>query len=90
MDWRASLRIVNAIALILATVMGSGAPTKALAADFSALEGSPDLRSASALVTDAEGNVIYGKDIDAVRPISNTFASTFRPNLDSQYHPHRH
>jgi len=29
---------------------------------FTGLKGSPDLRSASALVLDASGNVIYGKD----------------------------
>ncbi len=71
MDWRASLRIANVIALILASVMGSGSPMTALASNFSDLQGSPDLRSASALVTDAEGNVIYGKDVDAVRPIAS-------------------
>ncbi len=40
-------------------------------ARFSNLEGDPDLRSASALVLDAEGNVIYGKDVDTVRPIAS-------------------
>ena len=71
MDWRASLRIANVIVLILATVIGSGSPLKALASNFSNLEGNPHLRSASALVTDAQGNVIYSKDIDAVRPIAS-------------------
>jgi D-alanyl-D-alanine endopeptidase (penicillin-binding protein 7) len=44
---------------------------EAQAASFTHLEGSPDLRSASALVTDAAGNVIYSKDIDTVRPIAS-------------------
>jgi D-alanyl-D-alanine endopeptidase (penicillin-binding protein 7) len=44
---------------------------QAQASSFTHLEGSPGLRSASALVIDAEGNVIYGKDIDAVRPIAS-------------------
>lgn len=41
------------------------------AADFTGLDGSPGLRSASALVTNGEGAVIYGKDIDTVRPIAS-------------------
>jgi len=46
-------------------------PTEALASSFSSLEGDPHLRSASALVIDSDGNVIYGKDIDSVRPIAS-------------------
>jgi D-alanyl-D-alanine endopeptidase (penicillin-binding protein 7) len=38
---------------------------------FTHLKGSPDLRSASALVIDSDGNVIYGKDVDAIRPIAS-------------------
>ena len=38
---------------------------------FNGLEGNPGLRSASALVLDAQGNVIYGKDIDTIRPIAS-------------------
>jgi len=41
------------------------------ASQFSHLEGNPQLRSASALVISADGNVIYGKDIDTVRPIAS-------------------
>jgi D-alanyl-D-alanine endopeptidase (penicillin-binding protein 7) len=41
------------------------------ATQFKHLEGSPDLRSASALVIGAGGEVIYGKDIDTVRPIAS-------------------
>lgn len=41
------------------------------ASTFSDLAGSPKLRSASALVLDAEGNQIYGKDIETVRPIAS-------------------
>jgi D-alanyl-D-alanine endopeptidase (penicillin-binding protein 7) len=41
------------------------------ASHFTSLKGSPDLRSASALVIDAKGQVIYGKDIDTVRPIAS-------------------
>ncbi len=38
---------------------------------FTHLEGNPGLRSASALILDAEGAVIYGKDVDTVRPIAS-------------------
>jgi D-alanyl-D-alanine endopeptidase (penicillin-binding protein 7) len=38
---------------------------------FAELEGNPNLRSASALVLDAQGNVIYEKDVDTVRPIAS-------------------
>jgi len=58
---------------------------EAQASGFSNLSGSPDLRSASALVVDAEGNVIYGKDADAVRPIASiTKLMTAMVILDSR------
>jgi D-alanyl-D-alanine endopeptidase (penicillin-binding protein 7) len=38
---------------------------------FSELSGEPKLRSASALITDSSGEVIYGKDVDTVRPIAS-------------------
>jgi D-alanyl-D-alanine endopeptidase (penicillin-binding protein 7) len=41
------------------------------ASDFAHLKGNPGLRSASALVIDEQGKVIYGKDVDAVRPIAS-------------------
>jgi len=41
------------------------------ASGFANLKGDPQLRSASALVTDTAGNVIYGKDVDTVRPIAS-------------------
>ncbi|QIB65371.1 D-alanyl-D-alanine endopeptidase [Kineobactrum salinum] len=49
-------------------------PVSALAAEagrFADLNGNPGLRSASALVLDANGEVIYGKDTDTVRPIAS-------------------
>jgi serine-type D-Ala-D-Ala endopeptidase (penicillin-binding protein 7) len=39
--------------------------------DFSSLSGDPKLKSASALVLDSQGRVIYGKDVDTVRPIAS-------------------
>lgn len=41
------------------------------ASHFSNMKGKPDLRSASALIMDDAGNVIYEKDVDAVRPIAS-------------------
>lgn len=41
------------------------------ASNFSNLGGDPHLRSESALVIDVDGNVIYGKDVDSVRPIAS-------------------
>ena len=46
-------------------------PGDALASGFTNLKGDPQLKSASALVIDADGNVIYGKDVNAVRPIAS-------------------
>ena len=43
----------------------------AAASRFDDLEGHPNLRSASALVIDADGDIIYGKDADTVRPIAS-------------------
>jgi D-alanyl-D-alanine endopeptidase (penicillin-binding protein 7) len=41
------------------------------ASSFGQLEGSPKLRSESALVMDTRGNLIYSKDVDTVRPIAS-------------------
>ena len=65
------MRIVPVITLILAMALGPLTPAVTLASNFSSLEGDPHLRSASALVIDIDGNVIYGKDIDTVRPIAS-------------------
>ncbi len=47
------------------------APALAMATPFTGLTGKPDLRSASAIVVDSEGTLIYGKDVDTVRPIAS-------------------
>jgi D-alanyl-D-alanine endopeptidase (penicillin-binding protein 7) len=65
------MRVVNTIALILVVVLGANSPVESQASSFTNLKGSPDLRSASALIINADGNVIYGKDIDSVRPIAS-------------------
>ena len=43
----------------------------AQASHFTGLQGNPQLRSASALVINEDGAVIYGKDVDTVRPIAS-------------------
>ena len=65
------MRIVKTMTLIAALLLGSALPPLIQASNFTDLKGSPNLRSASALVINAEGQVIYGKDIDKVRPIAS-------------------
>ena len=57
------------LSLLLAIV--ASLPTQAAAPRFADLHGNPGLKSASALVTDKQGNVIYGKDVDTIRPIAS-------------------
>jgi D-alanyl-D-alanine endopeptidase (penicillin-binding protein 7) len=55
-------------ALLLAVLSLSAAASDA---KFLALKGNPGLHSAAAIVLDANGNIIYGKDVDSVRPIAS-------------------
>lgn len=64
-----AIRVSRAIAYVL--VFFAAAAATADDSRFSSLQGSPDLRSASAIVLDQHGNIIYGKDIDTVRPIAS-------------------
>ncbi len=57
-------------ALALAIALGSAA-TAAGSSPFAGLSGDPQLRSASALVLDSSGHVIFGKDVDTVRSIAS-------------------
>ncbi len=52
-------------------VFAAGAMGTSSESRYADLEGSPDLRSESALITDARGNVIYGKDVNTTRPIAS-------------------
>lgn len=65
-------RSVRAIAFAAVCVLsfGTGA-AKAAESIFSKLEGEPGLHSASALVLDSQGNRIFGKNADTVRPIAS-------------------
>jgi len=62
---RASIAAIAALALI------ASLPSHAATARFGELKGNPSLQSASALVMDHQGNMIYGKDLDTVRPIAS-------------------
>jgi len=64
----AALRHLVFLSSLLALVQASAAFASTR---FGQLTGAPDLRSASALVIGAGGDVIYGKDIDTVRPIAS-------------------
>lgn len=63
--------IKKTIHFVLAAVSILSLSAQAQASKFSGLAGDPELKSASALVLDDEGNVIYGKDADVVRPIAS-------------------
>jgi D-alanyl-D-alanine endopeptidase (penicillin-binding protein 7) len=58
-------------AATIALVVVASLPSQAATTHFTQLKGNPALQSASALVADAEGHVIYGKDPDTVRPIAS-------------------
>ena len=62
--------IVKAISFVLVLFAASAAATAA-DSKFTDLKGKPQLKSASAIVLDADGNLIYGKDVDTVRPIAS-------------------
>ena len=65
------MRIAKAIFFTCAFCAGFSVSQLSLAAQFTSLEGDPKLRSASVLVINAEGDVIYGKDVDKVRSIAS-------------------
>jgi D-alanyl-D-alanine endopeptidase (penicillin-binding protein 7) len=60
---------VLSLVLVLAVAIPAGA--FAASSKFADLPGHPDLRSASAIVLDSDGNVIFGKDVDTVRSIAS-------------------
>jgi D-alanyl-D-alanine endopeptidase (penicillin-binding protein 7) len=68
---RATRTGIYPVLLLIGLVALTLSPALSAASRFSDLEGSPDLRSASALVIGADADVIYGKDIDTVRPIAS-------------------
>ncbi|MBA6413442.1 D-alanyl-D-alanine endopeptidase [Parahaliea sp. F7430] len=72
---------------VLALSMLLAASSHAANSRFIDIKGAPELHSASALILDAKGNVIYGKNADTVRPIASitklmTAMVTLDANLD--------
>jgi serine-type D-Ala-D-Ala endopeptidase (penicillin-binding protein 7) len=65
------MHIVRAVSLVLLFIAGSPAIVAAGNSKFSDLSGNPGLHSASAIVLDADGNIIYSKDVNTVRPIAS-------------------
>jgi D-alanyl-D-alanine endopeptidase (penicillin-binding protein 7) len=63
-----TIKTITLPGIVLLTCLAS---MVAQASNFTGLEGNPGLRSASAMVVNAEGGVIYGKDIDTIRPIAS-------------------
>lgn len=60
---------MNTIGVLLMVCLAG--PLSADEPRFTALKGNPGLHSASAIVLDADGNLIYGKDVDTVGPIAS-------------------
>jgi D-alanyl-D-alanine endopeptidase (penicillin-binding protein 7) len=68
------LKRTTASIILLSLLSGVGAPcwaTQERDGHHTALHGDPKLRSASALILDSHGNVIYAKDSDTVRSIAS-------------------
>jgi len=65
------MRIARAIFFTCVFCTGIIFSQQTLAAHFTDLKGDPELRSASVLVINADGDVIYGKDVDKVRSIAS-------------------
>jgi len=59
------------IAALCVLVLFANLPSQAAAPKFIDLKGKPGLQSASALVIDDQGSIIYGKDPDTIRPIAS-------------------
>jgi D-alanyl-D-alanine endopeptidase (penicillin-binding protein 7) len=59
------------LTLLILSPSGYAAVIKGESERFAGLSGDPGLRSASALVIDDQGRIIYGKDIDTVRSVAS-------------------
>ena len=63
--------IKTLFSLILIVFLGPILLSTAYGNHFNGLVGDPKLKSASALVVDGRGELIYGKDIDTIRPVAS-------------------
>ncbi len=68
-----NIRLGQIVQLAFLLVLATAVSTQAATTDtrFADIKGDPKLRSASALITGANGEVIYSKDINTVRPIAS-------------------
>jgi D-alanyl-D-alanine endopeptidase (penicillin-binding protein 7) len=73
------------VSLLLLFAFATPLTANAEKSKFGDLPGNPGLHSASAIVLDAQGNIIYGKDVNTVRPIASiTKLMTAMVVLDSK------
>jgi D-alanyl-D-alanine endopeptidase (penicillin-binding protein 7) len=73
------------VSLLLLFAFATPLTVNAQSSKFGDLPGNPGLHSASAIVLDAQGNIIYGKDVNTVRPIASiTKLMTAMVVLDSK------
>lgn len=80
-----TMRSAGLLSLVTVLIAVFPAVADAGNARFAGLSGHPDLRSASAIVLDSDGNVIFGKDVNTVRPIASiTKLMTAMVVLDAQ------
>jgi D-alanyl-D-alanine endopeptidase (penicillin-binding protein 7) len=63
--------VVRVVSLLLVFLAGHTLASQAGDSRFAGLKGNPNLKSASAIVLDESGNIIYGKDVNTVRPIAS-------------------
>jgi D-alanyl-D-alanine endopeptidase (penicillin-binding protein 7) len=62
---------LRVLSLLLVFFAGNTMASSTGDSRFAGLAGNPKLKSASAIVLDKQGNIIYGKDVDTVRPIAS-------------------
>lgn len=79
------MRIARVLTFFLLLVAAFPATVSADSSKFVGLKGNPNLKSASAIVLDGDGNIIFSKDTDTVRPIASiTKLMTAMVTLDAQ------
>jgi len=79
------MRIAGVLSLAIVLITAIPAVTSADSSKFVGLKGDPNLRSASAIVLDGNGDIIFSKDTDTVRSIASiTKLMTAMVILDAQ------
>ena len=65
------MRIAGVLSLVIVLIAAMPATVSADSSKFVGLKGDPNLRSASAIVLDGNGGVIFSKDVNTVRSIAS-------------------